>query len=264
MRTLKDLMNLEGRVALITGGAGHIGSAMAEALAEQGARLVLLDREPEAAAHALSEAHGVEVLPLAIDLEQEAEVRAIPDRVLEAFGRLDILVHCAAFVGTAGLPGWVTPFLEQRVDVWRRALEVNLTAPFLLTQLCVPALRASGHGSIIHIASLYGLAGPDMRLYEDTPMGNPAAYGASKGGLIQLTRWLSTVLAPEIRVNAISPGGLWRNQPQAFVDRYVSRTPLGRMGTEEDFKGAAAFLASDASAYLTGQNLVLDGGFTAW
>ena len=128
----------------------------------------------------------------------------------------------------------------------------------------MPALRASGHGSIIHISSLYGVVGPDMRLYEDTAMGNPAAYGASKGGLIQLNRWLSTVLAPEIRVNAISPGGLWRGQPEAFVGRYVARTPLGRMGTEEDFKGAAAFLASDASAYITGQNLVVDGGFTAW
>jgi len=264
MRPLKDLLNLQGRVALITGGAGHIGQAMAEALAEQGARIVILDREPQAAAQALAEAHGVEVLSLAIDLEQEAEVRAIPERVLEVFGRLDILIHCAAFAGTAGLPGWITPFLEQRVDTWRRALEVNLTAPFLLTQLCVPALRASGHGSIIHISSLYGVVGPDMRLYEDTAMGNPAAYGASKGGLLQLNRWLSTVLAPEVRVNAISPGGLWRGQPEAFVDRYVARTPLGRMGTEEDFKGVAAFLASDASAYITGQNLVVDGGFTAW
>jgi NAD(P)-dependent dehydrogenase (short-subunit alcohol dehydrogenase family) len=184
--------------------------------------------------------------------------------VLERFARLDVLVNCAAFAGTSALPGWVTPFLEQSAATWRRALEVNLTAPFLLTQLCVPALRASGHGSVINVASLYGLAGPDLRLYEGTPMGNPAAYGTSKGGLIQLTRWLATVLAPEVRVNAISPGGVERGQPEAFRERYVARTPLARMGTEEDFKGAAAFLASDASAYLTGQNLILDGGFTAW
>ncbi len=103
-----------------------------------------------------------------------------------------------------------------------------------------------------------------MRLYDETPLGNAAAYGASKGGLLQLTRWLATVMAPYVRVNAISPGGVWRNQPEIFVKRYEERTPLRRMGMEEDFKGAAAYLASDLSAYVTGQNLAVDGGWTTW
>jgi NAD(P)-dependent dehydrogenase (short-subunit alcohol dehydrogenase family) len=141
---------------------------------------------------------------------------------------------------------------------------IGLTAPFLLAQACAEALAASGHGSVINLGSIYGIVGPDMRMYEGTSMGNPAAYAASKGGLLQLTRWLATVMAPQIRVNAISPGGVWRNQPDKFHRAYLSRTPLGRMATEEDIKGAVAFLASDLSAYVTGQNLVVDGGWTAW
>jgi NAD(P)-dependent dehydrogenase (short-subunit alcohol dehydrogenase family) len=108
------------------------------------------------------------------------------------------------------------------------------------------------------------MVGPDMRLYEGTGMGSPAAYAASKGGLLQLTRWLATVLAPTIRVNAVTPGGILRGQPQVFRERYIARTPLGRMGSEEDLQGAVAYLASDLSAYVTGHNLVVDGGWTAW
>ena len=144
-------------------------------------------------------------------------------------------------------------------------MEVNLAAPFVLTQACAEALATSGHGSVINVGSIYGVAGPNLSLYEDTKMGNPpAAYAASKGGLLQLTRWLAAVLAPRVRVNAITPGGVWRNQPQAFVERYTALTPMGRMATEEDFKGATAYLASDLSAYVTGHNLVVDGGWVIW
>jgi len=267
MRTVSKLMDLKGRVAVVTGGGGHIGGAMADAFAELGADLVILDLEQAAcdeAARRLERKWGVATLPMAADLGRESEIRSVPGRVQERFGRLDILVNCAALVSSQGLPGWTVPFLEQSAETWRMALEVNLTAPFILSQLCAPALKASGHGSIINIGSLYGVAGPDMRLYEGLPMGNAAAYAASKGGLLQLTRWLATVLAPDIRVNAITPGGLWRGQPEEFHERYCTRTPLQRMGSEEDFKGAAAYLASDLSAYMTGQNLVLDGGFTVW
>ena len=119
-------------------------------------------------------------------------------------------------------------------------------------------------GSVILIASIYGLVGPDLRLYEDTLMNNPLGYGVSKGGLLQLMRYLATILAPDIRVNAISPGGVWRSQAEIFHKRYRERTPLKRMAIEEDLKGAFAYLASDLSAYVTGHNLVIDGGWTAW
>jgi NAD(P)-dependent dehydrogenase (short-subunit alcohol dehydrogenase family) len=267
MKSVAELMDLCGRVAVVTGGAGHIGSAIAAALAECGAAVAIVDRPgaaSEQVAAGLTQAHGVAALPLAIDLTMADSPAAVPEQVLARFGRLDILVNCAAFVGTSNLRGWAVPFTEQAAEAWRACLELNLTVPFLLTQQCAPALAESGHGAVINVASTYGLVGPDLRLYEGTAMGNPAAYAASKGGLIQLTRWLATVLAPRIRVNALTPGGVARNQPATFSERYVQRTPLGRMAVEEDFKGAAVYLASDLSRYVTGHNLVVDGGWTAW
>lgn len=267
MRSLQELMSLRGRVAVITGGTGHLGMAMAEAFAECGASIALVDRNETApwnSARELAETYAVRTCGIDADLADERQVLAIPETVREHLGGMDILVNNAAFVGTRQLKGWVTPFEEQSVSTWRAALEVNLTACFALSQKAAPLLKRSGKGCIINIGSTYGVCGPDLGLYEGTSMGNPAAYAASKGGLLQLTRWLATVLAPAVRVNAISPGGVWRNQPERFHERYTRRTPLGRMAVEEDFKGAAAYLASDLSAYVTGQNLLIDGGFTCW
>jgi len=267
MKKINELMSLKGRVSVITGGAGHIGSSMADALAELGANIVILDISLESClpvCERISKKYAVETMPLAVDLTLEGEIRKVPEEVVKKLGRLDILVNCAAFVGTSKLPGWVVPFEEQRTDIWKQALDVNLTSAFILTQACTSALRESGKGSVVNIASTYGLIGPDMRLYDGTKMGNPAGYAASKGGLLQLTRWLATVLAPNVRVNAISPGGIWRKQPEAFRKRYIERTPLKRMATEEDLKGAALYLASDLSSYVTGQNLIVDGGWTVW
>jgi NAD(P)-dependent dehydrogenase (short-subunit alcohol dehydrogenase family) len=267
MKSLKELMDLTGRVALITGAAGHLGAAASEALAELGAAIVVLDMNEEACqrvAQSIQTDFRVETFPLAVDLADDEAVRAVSGTVVRQFGRLDILINCAAFVGTSELNGWAVPFAEQRLDAWRAAVNVNLTSPFNLTQSCAPALKESGHGSIVNICSIYGLVGPDLRLYEGTRLNNPAAYAASKGGLLQLTRWLATVLAPEIRVNAVTPGGVWRNQAPEFHERYIERTPLKRMATEEDFKGAIAYLSSDLAAYVTGHNLVLDGGWTIW
>jgi NAD(P)-dependent dehydrogenase (short-subunit alcohol dehydrogenase family) len=266
-RKLTELMDLRGRVAVITGGAGHIGMAVGGALAELGAAVVVLDLaadQCDKAAAELSRQFGGETMGLPVDLSVEREVRNVPERVTKRFGRLDILVNCAALVGTSGLKGWAVPFLEQNADIWRLALEVNLTAPFILTQVCTPELRQSGHGSIINVSSIYGIVGPDWSLYAGTELGNPAAYAASKGGLGQLTRWLATTLAPAIRINCIIPGGVWRNQDATFHERYIRKVPLGRMASEEDFKGAAGYLASDLSAYVTGQTLVVDGGFSIW
>jgi len=267
MKSINDLMSLKGRVAIVTGGAGYIGSAFCEALAEVGASISVLDitsKKAEKIAKSVNKKYGVETQALGIDLSVENLVRSVPETVLDRFGRIDILVNCAAFVGTSDLKGWVTPFLEQHSSTWRKAFEVNLTSVFILTQVCADALKNSGHGTIINVGSTYGAVGPDMRLYEGTSIGNPAAYAVSKGGLMQLTRWLATVLSPEIRVNTLSPGGVWRNQPEAFITRYLERTPLKRMATEEDLKGAVVYLASDMSAYVTGQNIMVDGGWTVW
>jgi NAD(P)-dependent dehydrogenase (short-subunit alcohol dehydrogenase family) len=263
MKTVRQLMDLSGRVAIVTGGAGHIGRAMCQALAELGANVAVVDINADAARDAAA-ALGDQAAAFALDLSDEAAVKALPAQVQQRWGRIDVLVNNAAFVGTSGLTGWVVPFEQQSVDTWRKAVEVNLTAAFALTQACAPALAEHGRGSVVNVASIYGVLGPDMSLYEGTAMGNPAAYAASKGGLIQLTRWLATVLGPSIRVNCLSPGGVERGQPEAFRERYVARTPLGRMATEEDFKGTLAWLASDLSAYVTGQNIMVDGGWTAW
>ena len=266
-KTLAELMNMNDRVCVITGGAGHIGLEMADALAELGATIILLDKDTDAQNRArsrLMERHTTQIQTLCCNLENDDEIKEVAPWIEKNIGRLDVLINNAAFVGTSNLEGWATPFENQSLETWRRALEVNLTSVFSLTQNCKLLLEASGKGSVINIGSIYGVHAPDLSLYEGTQMQNPAAYGVSKGGLLQLTRWLSTVLAPRIRVNAMSPGGVYRNQPEAFVERYKARTPLGRMGKEEDFKGAVAFLASDLSGWVTGQNIRVDGGWGTW
>ncbi len=266
MAALAELMRLSGRRALITGANGGLGSVMAITLAEMGCELILLDRPETDFSHLKAQLSALppsgQIHYLTCDLEDESARQSMIDDV-KARG-LDILINNAAFVGTSNLQGWAEPFEAQTLDTWRRAFEVNLTAVFHLCQGFTPTLRASGHGNIINIASIYGAYGPDWQLYEGTKMANPAAYAASKGGIIQLSRWLATTLSPDIRVNAISPGGIFRNQPEIFVDRYKRRTPLARMANEDDFRGVIAFLASDMSAYVTGQNLFVDGGWGSW
>lgn len=267
MRSLTQLMDLEGRHALLTGGTGHIALAAGQALVELGATVAIADRNADACAEraqVLSSHGSGRAWPLPIDLLDEQATRQGVRQAVATAGSLDILIHCAAYVGTTQAPGWAVPFAQQSVSAWDDALRVNLTAAFILVQEASEALARSGRGSVIFFSSIYGMVGPDMRLYADTPMANPAGYGASKGGLILLARHLATLLAPAVRCNVISPGGVARNQPQNFVERYQARTPLGRMATEEDMKGAVAFLASDLSAYVTGQNLAIDGGWTAW
>ncbi len=267
MSTIKTLMNLNGRRALITGATGGLGKVMAETLAELGADLVLVDRPGsnfQDQIEALTQQWGIKIQHQHCDLEQQEQRAELMDWLKSSGQGLNILINNAAFVGTSDLQGWAVPFEEQTVETWRRALEVNLTAIFDLCQGLTPLLKAAEGASIINIASIYGTYGPDWRLYEGTNMSNPAAYGASKGGLIQFTRWLATTIAPNTRVNAISPGGVFRNQPEAFVQRYEAKTPLGRMATEDDFRGVVAYLATDMSNYVTGQALQVDGGWGVW
>lgn len=267
MTTIKELSNMQGRRALITGAAGNLGRIMSETLAELGADLLMVDRAGspfQKMATDLQTQWGVEVLFRECDLEQQSQRSELIRWIKDDERGLNVLVNNAAFVGTSDLQGWGVPFEDQSVETWRRALEVNLTAAFDLCQQLAPLLRSARGGSIMNVASIYGEHGPDWSLYEGTGMANVAAYGASKGGLIQLTRWLATTLAPHIRVNAISPGGIFRNQPEAFVKRYEAKTPMKRMATEDDFRGIVAYLASDLSSYVTGQKFAVDGGWGVW
>jgi len=267
MNKVSQLMDLSGRRALITGAAGGLGSVFASSLAELRADLILVDKpniDLRDLKLTLEDVYGISVSTFGCDLEiQEHRARLISD-ILSDGKELNVLVNNAAFVGNSALPGWSVPFAEQSVETWRRALEVNLVAAFELCQGLSEVLIRSKGANIVNIASIYGQFGPYWGLYEGTKMSNPAAYGASKAGLIQLTKWLSTTLAPQVRVNAISPGGVIADQPNSFVQTYSSRTPLGRLANYEDFCGALIYLASDMSEYVTGQVLNVDGGWGVW
>jgi NAD(P)-dependent dehydrogenase (short-subunit alcohol dehydrogenase family) len=266
MKKLHELMDLQNRRVLITGATGMLGQIIADTMAELGASLLLVD-QPESnfqpLCDMLSRHGGVALRCLPSDLELQEDRRRLADLVRDE-GGLDVLINNAAFVGNRDMHGWAVPFEQQTLDAWRRAMEINLTAVFDLCSHFTKLLGGSGRGSIVNVGSIYGILGPNWGLYEGTGMANPAAYAASKGGLIQLTRWLATTLAPVIRVNSISPGGIFREQPDVFVKRYKALTPLGRMADEDDLRGAFAYFASDMSKYVTGQNLMVDGGWSAW
>ncbi|HET8989285.1 MAG TPA: SDR family oxidoreductase [Humibacillus sp.] len=261
--TTRDLTDLAGRTAVVTGGAGPLGAVLSDALAASGARVVVVDLDAAACEAAAGALPGDGHVALAANLLDPQGIQAVVEAV-QQLGACDVLVNNAAFTGTSGVPGYAVPFEEQTDEAFAMALALNLTAPFSLTRRLAPLLRAGGHGSVVNVSSIYGLVGPNMGLYEGTRMGNPAAYAASKGGLAQLTRYLATVLAPDVRVNAFAPGGIARGQDDAFVERYERLTPLARMGTEDDYRGVVTWLASDASAYVTGQVVAVDGGWTAW
>ena len=267
MATLRELSNLKGRQALITGAAGGLGQIFAETLAELGADLILVDLHGtnlEDLADRLIKGWGISVKNIYCDLENQNQRSALIKQVTNSKGDLDILVNNAALVGASDLEGWSVPFEDKSIDTWRRATEINLTAVFDLCQGLLHLMKNAMGANIVNIASIYGSYGPDWSLYKDTEMGNPAAYAATKGGLIQFTRWLATTISPAVRVNAISPGGVLRNQPKSFQNRYASKVPLARMASEQDFKGALAYLSSDLSAYVTGHILEVNGGWGAW
>ena len=267
MATLRELSNLKGRQALITGAAGGLGQIFAETLAELGADLILVDLHGtnlDDLADRVIKGWGISVKNIYCDLENQDERSDLVKQVTNSKSDLNILVNNAALVGTSDLKGWNVSFEDQSLDTWRRATEINLTAVFDLCQGLLPLMKHAIGANIINIASIYGSYGPDWSLYKDTDLGNPAAYAATKGGLIQFTRWLATTISPTVRVNAISPGGVMRNQPKSFQNRYESKVPMARMASEQDFKGALAFLSTDLSAYVTGHILEVNGGWGVW
>ena len=260
-----SIFSLRGRKILVTGAAGHLGRALCEYFVSDGATVFAVDLNENGLASLESELKPAEgsFFAFAADLSDEEQRSGLVAQVASQTESLDGAVFAAAFVGSSDLEGWAVDFAHQSVSTWRKALELNLTAPFHLTQLLEPLLSRGDGPSIVNIGSIYGSIGPDWSLYEGLDMSNPAAYAASKGGLIQLTRWLASCLAPKIRVNTVSPGGIARNQPSEFVARYAKKTPLGRMGEERDLVGMITFLLSDSARYVTGQNLHVDGGFSS-
>ncbi len=259
---VQELFDLSGEVAIITGGAGKLGYQMATALAEAGANIVIASRDKnscEKAAKSIAKL-GVSAMAIPMDVTNQQQVSSGIASMVKKMGKVDILVNNAGMTRKALLD-------TADLMTWRKVIETNLTGVFLCSQAAAKFMMAKKKGKIINIASIYGMAGVDQRLYEASPNAVPGSvpYTASKGGVINLTRDMAVYLAPyNIYVNAISPGGFRSEQDEEFLKRYCYRTPLGRMGEEDDLKGAIVFLASKASDYVTGHNLVVDGGWTVW
>jgi 2-deoxy-D-gluconate 3-dehydrogenase len=276
MTTIFDAFKLEGRVAVVTGGAGLLGREFSRTLAEAGAAVVVADIQAgavEAVAADLT-AQGYPTLGVRLDVTDPASVQAMVEATLARFGRLDILVNSAALdpkFDPEALARGIIPgrFEDFPLDLWNQALAVNLTGVFLVTQACVQQMLAQGKGSIINICSTYGLNGPDQRIYvraDGQRVGyKPVYYTVTKAGVLGFTKYLAAYYAgTQIRVNALTPGGVYNQHDEDFVRNYSARTILGRMARKDEMNGALLFLASDASSYMTGANLIVDGGWTAW
>jgi len=275
--TIQEKFDLTGHVAVVTGGVGLLGSEFCRTLAEAGAAVAVVDLNSAAAtkvAEALAQA-GHKALAIPTDITQPESVNDMVEKVVSSFGRLDILVNSAALdpkfdpdaVSKGIAPG---NFEEYPLEQWNAALNVNLTGMFLVTQACVKQMLAQGKkGSIINICSTYGLNGPDQRIYRKAdgsqPAFKPVYYTVTKAGVLGFTKYLSAYyMETEIRVNTLTPGGVFNNHDETFVKNYSAKTILGRMARKDEMNGALLFLASEASSYMTGNNLVVDGGWTAW
>lgn len=279
MTDLPELFDLTGRVAVVTGGAGLLGAEFCRTLASAGACVLVADLNAGAAeklSAQLNAGSGVEcALAAGVDVTQPESVQGMIHTALNTFGRVDILVNSAALdpkfdpqnaAGAARLTSGA--FEDYPLEAWRQALDVNLTGMFLCCQAAVRPMLEQQRGVIINICSMYGLVGPDQRLYarpEGPQQFKPAYYSVTKAGVLGLTRYLATYYAGQnLRVNALTPGGVYNGHDEVFLQAYAARSVLGRMAQKDEMNGALLFLASDASAYMTGANLVVDGGWTAW
>lgn len=253
-----DTFRLQGKVAVMTGAAGLYGRQIAEALAEAGAKTFLADynRDTLETVAAKMRDAGLDVIPIQYDQGDPKSVQHLLDEVVAAGGRMDILVNCAVLRPMAD---WGDP-----IENWEKSMHINATGLFSITRTFGDYMAAHGGGSIINIGSIQAMVGPDYTLYEGLGWGSPPDYFFHKGGMIQLTRYVASRLGPHgVRCNVICPGGFFSNQDSRFVERYNARTFTGRMAGGSDLKGIIVFLASDASVYVTGANIPVDGGYTA-
>jgi NAD(P)-dependent dehydrogenase (short-subunit alcohol dehydrogenase family) len=273
MSDIHEKFDLNGRVAVVTGGAGLLGVEFCRTLVQAGAKVVVADQKVAAAQQVVEtlKQEGFVAMAVGVDVSQPKSAQAMVTATLDSFGRLDILVNSAAMdpkFDTAQQDGHHDTFEDYPLEAWQQALDVNLTGMFLCCQAATRPMLAQGRGTIINICSIYGLVGPDQRIYQrpDQPARyKPAFYSVTKAGVLGLTRYLATYFAGRnIRVNALTPGGVYNDHDEDFLLGYSARAVLGRMAYRDEMNGAILFLSSDASSYMTGANLVVDGGWTAW
>ncbi len=269
------LFDLSGRVGLITGGGGKMGQQFAVTLIRSGAEIVISDRTQEicekAATYVFNET-GVRPAIFKCDVAEEKSVNALFEFIEKNCGRLDFFISNVM----AKPPGYYKTFTDYDLETWNRIHDINISGAFLCSRRACDIIAKQKGGSIVITSSIYGIVAPDFNIYKgcspvENPYGGsdpltvPGAYASSKGGLIALAKYLSVLFAPKnIRVNVLTPGGVYDGQEEIFHQKYVERTPIGRMGVWSDYNGAVLFLVSDASRYMTGSNLIIDGGWTAW
>ncbi|MGQ9926897.1 MAG: SDR family oxidoreductase [Chloroflexaceae bacterium] len=266
------LFSIAGRVAVVTGGLGQLGRQFSGALAARGAHVAILDQhQNEALVAARFGGLPGRVISLEADLTHRPQIEAALARVEAELGTPHILINNAALDSPPDAPAAENgPFEHYPEESWDRVMEVNVKGVFLTCQVIGGRMAAAGRGSVINVSSIYGLVSPDQRIYEyraavGAPFYKPVAYSASKSALLNLTRYLATYWAPRgVRVNTVTFAGVFNHQDEQFLAGYLPRVPLGRMAREDEYNGAIIFLASDASTYMTGSNLVIDGGWTAW
>lgn len=268
-----EKFSLQGKTAIVTGGAGILGSHFCNGLADAGANVAVVDINVEKAsdvAAKIAEQYNVKTLGIYCDLTSEQSVIEMVEKVKNKFGEIHIL-HNNAAGKSSNLADFFAPFEEYDLEQWKEIMSTNLDSMFLVAKHVGKAMKEQGiGGSIVQTASIYGVMGPDNRIYEgsyymDREINTPAIYSASKGGVIALTKYLATYWAKNgIRVNTITPGGVESGQNETFKNNYSNRIPLGRMAQAEEMVGALIYLASDAASYVTGQNILIDGGLSAW
>ncbi len=266
MKNVFDMLRLDGKVAVVTGARQGLGFDMAAALAEAGATIVITSRDTDGAdetAKKITELYGVKSYAVTIDQTDYDSVEKGIDQIIENEGKIDILINNAGG-GSGKSTGYI---IDRDPDVIKSLIDTNLTGMIFCCKAVSKYMIEQKSGKIINIGSIAGIVGRNRQMYyKSNKMQQPIDYAASKGGVISATRDLAGLLSPSgICVNSISPGGFYRGEPQAFVDLYSEETPLGRMGTMgKDIKGATLLLASEAGDYITGQNIVVDGGFSIW
>lgn len=273
MTKLPELFDLSGKAALVTGGAGLLGREFCRTLADAGAHVVVADIDAAAAKETADEisSAGSSAIGLSLDVADKSSVASALESILKTYSALDILVNSAAIdpkFDPEHQRQHSGDFESYPLEAWNHALEVNLTGVFLCSQAAAAHMLTQGSGVIVNICSIYGIVGPDQSIYqqENQPAQyKPVQYSVTKAGVLGLTKYLAVYYAKKnIRVNALTPGGVDNQHNDEFLEAYSARTVLGRMAEKDEMNGALLFLASDASSYMTGANLVVDGGWTAW
>jgi NAD(P)-dependent dehydrogenase (short-subunit alcohol dehydrogenase family) len=270
-KSVKELFSLKGKVAIVTGAIGLIGKHHCKALSEAGACVIACDLDKGAAEEFAFTLDNNSIGDY-LDVTSRESVTAVRDHILKKYGHIDVLINNAAINDMFENPLSAleqSKFENYPLEMWNKSFEVNVTGTFLCSQIFGAEMAKKGKGSIINVASTYGITAPDQSIYKnekgEQTFFKSAAYPAAKGAIISFTRFLAAYWGDKgVRANTLSPGGVENSQDEFFIKNYSSRTPLGRMAAPGDYKGAVVFLASDASAYMTGANLVVDGGWTAW